>query len=94
MSKGQRISVSTAKLNQLLKIADTYLIKAENGEWVVPKGTYQAIKKASDHVKTEIFKQSRQKRKTMNIEYVADEEQREYQKSMMEQEIENQKMQG
>ena len=45
--------------------------------WSVPKGTYQAIKKATDHVKTEMFKQSRQRRRTMNIEYVADVERRE-----------------
>ena len=76
MAQGQRTSVSNAKHNQLLKIADTYLIKAENGECAVPKGTQQSIKKATDHVKTEMFKQSRQRRKTMNIEYVADEERR------------------
>ena len=76
MSQGQRTSVSNAKLNHLLKLADTYMIKAENGEWSVQKGTYQAIKKATDHVKTEMFKQSRQRRKTMDIQYIADKERR------------------
>tara|TARA_B100000427_G_C15037966_1_gene389830 strand:+ start:236 stop:505 length:270 start_codon:yes stop_codon:yes gene_type:complete len=76
MSKGQRTSVSNTKLNHLLKLADTYCINVENGVWDVPQGTYQAILKSVNHVKTEMFKQSRQRRKTMNIEYVADEERR------------------
>ena len=77
MSKGPTTSISNAKLNHLLKLADTYITNAEEGVWSVPKGTYQAIKKATDHVKTEMFKQSRQRRRTMNIEYVADVERRE-----------------
>ena len=76
MSKTQKTQVNNAKLNHLLKLGDTYLINAENGVWQVEKGTYQAIKKAVEHVKTEMFKQSRQRRKTMNIQYVADEERR------------------
>ncbi len=76
MSKGPTTSISNAKLNHLLKLADTYITNAEEGVWSVPKGTYQAIKKATDHVKTEMFKQSRQRRRTMNIEYVADVERR------------------
>ena len=69
-------TVSNAKLDQLLKLADTYCIKAENGEWDVEPGTYKAIKRAVDHVKMEQFKQSRQRRRTMNINYVEDEERR------------------
>ena len=88
MAKGQTTAVSNAKLNHLLKLADTYCIKAENGEWQVERGTYQAIKKAVSRVKTEMFKQSRQRRKTMNIEYVADQERREFQKQQFEREIE------
>ena len=76
MSKTQKTQVNNAKLNHLLKLGDTYLINAENGVWQVEKGTYQAIKKAVEHVKTEMFKQSRQRRRTMNIEYIADEERR------------------
>ena len=51
MAKGPTTSVSNAKLNHLLKIADTYCIKAEKGEWEVEKGTYQAIKKHIESVK-------------------------------------------
>jgi hypothetical protein len=76
MAKGPTTSVSNAKLHHLLKIADTYCIKAEKGEWEVEKGTYQAIKRAVDHVKTEMFKQGRQRKRTMNINYIADEERR------------------
>ena len=76
MSKGPTTKVSNAKLNHLLKLADTYCMNAEDGVWQVEKGTYQAIKKSVNHVKTEMFKQSRQRRRTMNIEYIADEERR------------------
>ena len=76
MAKGPTTNVSNAKLNHLLKLADTYIIKMEKGEWQGESGTYQAIKKAVDHTKTEMFKQSRQRRRTMNIEYIADEERR------------------
>ena len=76
MAKGPTTNVSNAKLDHLLKLADTYCIKAENGEWDVEPGTYKAIKKAVDHVKMEQFKQARQRRLTMNIDYIADEERR------------------
>ena len=76
MAKVQTTKVSNTKLNHLLKLADTYLIKMENGEWKGEQGTYQDMKKAVDHTKTEMFKQSRQRRRTMNIEYIADEERR------------------
>ncbi len=88
MAKGPTTNVSNAKLKHLLKLADTYCIKAENGEWDVEKGTYQAIKKAVDNVKTEMFKQSRQRRKTMKIDYIADQERREFQKQQFEREME------
>tara|TARA_Y100000389_G_scaffold101565_1_gene98365 strand:+ start:70 stop:336 length:267 start_codon:yes stop_codon:yes gene_type:complete len=76
MAKGPTTNVSNAKLDQLLKLADTYCIKSENGEWDVEPGTYKAIKRAVDHVKMEQFKQARQRRRTMNIDYVEDEERR------------------
>ena len=76
MAKGPTTNVSNAKLDHLLKLADTYCIKVENGEWDVEPGTYKAIKKAVDHVKMEQFKQARQRRRTMNIDYIADEERR------------------
>lgn len=76
MAKGPTTVVSNAKLDHLLKLADTYCIKAENGEWDVEPGTYKAIKNAVDHVKMEQFKQARQRRRTMNIDFVADEERR------------------
>ena len=76
MAKGQRTSVSNAQLKHLLKLADTYCIMVEDGKWQVEPGTYQFIKKAEEHVRVEMAKQSRQTRKTMKIEYVADEERR------------------
>ena len=76
MAKVQKTKVNNAQLNHLLKLADTYIIKMEKGEWQGESGTYQAIKKAVDHTKTEMFKQSRQRRRTMNIEYIADQERR------------------
>ena len=77
MAKGPSTSVSNAKLDHLIKLADTYLIKVENGEWRVPKGTYDAIKKSVEHVKIEMVKQGRQRRRTMDISYVQDPECRE-----------------
>ena len=76
MAKVQTTKVSNTKLNHLLKLADTYLIKMENGEWKGEQGTYQDMKKAVDHTKSEMAKQSRQRRKTMNIEYSPDIERR------------------
>ena len=76
MAKGQRTSVSNAQLKHLLKLADTYCIMVEDGKWQVEPGTYQFIKKAEQHVRLEMAKQNRQRRKTMNIQYVADEERR------------------
>jgi hypothetical protein len=77
MSKGPTTKVSNAKLKHLIKLAETFCIKAENGEWKVQSGTYQAILKATDHVKTEMAKQDRQRRRTMDISYVQDPERRE-----------------
>ena len=74
MAKVQKTKVNNAQLNHLLKLADTYIIKMENGEWHGESGTYRAIKKAVEHTKTEMFKQSRQRRKTMRIEAVQDTE--------------------
>ena len=77
MAKGPTTKVSNAKLRHLIKLADTYCIKVENGEWQVQSGTYQNIKQSVDHVKTEMFKQDRQRRRTMDISYVEDLERRE-----------------
>ena len=77
MAKGPTTRVSNTKLKHLIKLAETFCIKAENGEWAVESGTYQAILKSVDHVKTEMAKQDRQRRRTMNITYVQDPERRE-----------------
>ena len=77
MAKAQTTVVHTKKLEHLIKVAETYCIKAENGEWAVEPGTYQAILKSVEHVKMEIAKQDRQRRRTMNISYVQDPERRE-----------------
>ena len=76
MAKGPTTIVSNAKLEQLIKLAETFCIKAEDGEWDVEPGTYKAIIRAVDHAKTEMFKQQRQRRRTMNIEFVEDPERR------------------
>ena len=77
MAKGPTTTVSNTKLKHLIKLAETFCIKAENGEWAVEPGTYQAILKSVEHVKMEIAKQDRQRRRTMNISYVQDPERRE-----------------
>ena len=77
MAKGPTTKVSNAKLKHLIKLAETFCIKAEDGEWDVQPGTYQFIKKAVDHVKIEMSKQDRQRRRTMDILYVQDPERRE-----------------
>ena len=77
MAKGPTTEVSNAKLKHLIKLAETFCIKAEDGEWDVQSGTYQFIKKAVDHVKIEMSKQERQRRRTMDITYVQDPERRE-----------------
>jgi len=76
MAKGPTTKVSNAKLKHLIKLGETFCIKAENGEWKVQSGTYQAILKSVDHVKTEMAKQDRQRRRTMDISFIEDPEQR------------------
>ena len=76
MAKGPTTTISNAKLQQLIKLGETFCIKAEDGEWSVEPGTYNMIKRAVDHAKTEMFKQQRQRRRTMNISYVQDPERR------------------
>lgn len=76
MAKGPTTVVSNAKLQQLIKLAETFCIKAEDGEWEIEPGTYKAILSSVEHVKTEMFKQQRQRRRTMNISYVQDPERR------------------
>ena len=88
MAKGPTTNVSNAQLKHLLKLADTFQFKAENGEWKLEKGTYQSIKKAASHVRCEMAKQQRQTRKTMNIEVMIDQERREFQKQQFEREME------
>ena len=67
MAKAQTTEVQNTKLEHLIKLGETFCIKAEDGEWEVEPGTYQSIKRAVEHTKAEICKQSRQRRKTMNI---------------------------
>tara|TARA_R100000234_G_C4846772_1_gene113438 strand:- start:52 stop:315 length:264 start_codon:yes stop_codon:yes gene_type:complete len=76
MSKVQKTLINNARLNHLLKLADTYLIKMENGEWSGNPVTYKEIKKSVEHSKSEMAKQSRQRRKTMTIEYIPEIERR------------------
>lgn len=67
------------KVETLLKVAETYCIKAENGEWQIEPGTYKSMKSAVNYVKTEQFKQTlNQRKRTLNIGYIADEERRDY----------------
>ena len=95
MAKGPTTVVSNAKLQHLIKLADTFCIKAEDGEWEIEPGTYKAIKSSSEYMKTEMFKQQRQRRRTMNISYVKDPERRKMigqqntQKSPIEQAFDN-----
>ena len=72
MAKAQTTVVHTKKLEHLIKVAETYCIKAENGEWKVESGTYKNVLAAVDHSKAEICKQSR--RRTMNIDTNVDHE--------------------
>ena len=43
MAKGPTTEVSNAKLDYLIKVGETFCIKAENGEWEVPSGTYKSM---------------------------------------------------
>ena len=76
--KVQTTSCSNAQLKHLLTLGDTYCINVENGLWDVEPGTYNFIKKAVGHVKCEMAKQSRQRRKTMRIETVQDTERQQF----------------
>jgi hypothetical protein len=67
MAQAHTTKVQNSKLEHLIKLGETFCIKAEDGEWEVEPGTYQSIKRAVEHTKAEICKQSRQRRKTMNI---------------------------
>jgi hypothetical protein len=75
--KNPPLLLAYTKVETLLKVAETYCIKAENGEWQIEPGTYKSMKSAVNYVKTEQFKQAaRQKRRTLNIDFIADEERR------------------
>ena len=76
MAKGPTTEVSHAKLDYLIKVGETFCIKAENGEWEVPSGTYKSMLGAVSHCKTEMAKQAKQRRRTLNINYVDDHERR------------------
>ena len=74
MAEAKTTVVHTKKLEHLIKVAETYCIKAENGEWKVEPGTYKNVLGAVKHSKEEIFKQDRQRRRTMNIDTNVDPE--------------------
>ena len=78
MAKAHTTEVQNSKLEHLIKLGETFCIKAEDGEWEVEPGTYQSIKGAVEHTKAEICKQSRQRRKTMNIGTNVEHERRAY----------------
>ena len=67
-------AISNSHLNHLLTLADTHTINVEDGVWEVEQGTYNLIKKAAQHVRCEMAKQSRQRRKTMRVNVVQDPE--------------------
>jgi len=71
-SKPQSTKIYNTQLKQILKLIDTYCIKVEDGAWDVEGGTYEFIKRAGQHVRCEMAKQSRQTRKTMRINVVED----------------------
>ena len=73
-AKSVTTACSNGQLKHLLTLADTYTINVENGVWDVEKGTYNFIKKAAQHIRCEMAKQSRQRRKTMRINVVQDPE--------------------
>tara|TARA_B100000902_G_scaffold316816_1_gene308270 strand:- start:238 stop:519 length:282 start_codon:yes stop_codon:yes gene_type:complete len=86
-NKAQRTSVGNAHLKNVLKLIDTYQFKIENCEWQGETGTYQAIKKAGEHFRCEMAKQTRQTRRTMNIEVVVDPERQEFLRQHFEQNL-------
>ena len=67
-------AISNSHLNTLLTLADTHTINVEDGVWESELGAYNLIKKAAQHVRCEMAKQSRQRRKTMRINVVQDPE--------------------
>ena len=87
--KVQTTRIANVHLKHLLKLADTYQFKAENGEWKLEAGTYQSNRKAAEHVRCEMAKQHRQTRRTMNIEVISDPERREFQREQFLTDIDN-----
>ena len=73
-NKPQTTKIYNTQLKHLLTLADTYCINVEDGVWDVEKGTYTFVKRAAQHVRCEMAKQSRQRRKTMRINVVEDPE--------------------
>ena len=68
-------AISNSHLNHLLTLADTHTINVEDGVWEGEPGAYNLIKKAAQHVRCEMAKQSKRKtRKTMRIDTVYDTE--------------------
>ena len=87
MSKAQRTSVGNTHLKNVLKLLDTYQFKLENGVWQGEPGTYQALKRAGEHIRCEMAKQTRQTRRTMNISVITDPEQQDFAKQQFEQDL-------
>ena len=87
MSKAQRTSVGNTHLKNVLKLLDTYQFKIENGEWQGETGTYQDLKRAGEHFRCEMAKQTRQTRKTMNISVIIDPEKQNFARLQFEQDL-------
>ena len=89
MTKLRTTKVSNAQLKVAVKSLSAWTDKVENGEFELETGTYQAFKRARDHISCEVAKQNRRERKrTINVNIVSDPERQSYLKKQFEQQYE------
>jgi len=78
MAKAKTTKVSNTHLKSAEKALTAWTDKVENGEFELETGTYLAFKSARDHIKCEVAKQNRQRRRTINVGIVSDPERQSY----------------
>ena len=90
MGKAKTTKVANIHLKSAEKALTAWTDKVENGEFELETGTYQAFKRAREHISCEVAKQNRRERKrTINVNIVSDPERQSYLKRQFEQQYAN-----
>ena len=74
MARPKQTKVSNIHLKSAEKALTAWTDKVENGEFELETGTYLAFKNARDHIKCEVAKQDRKRKRGINVNVVSDPE--------------------